>query len=479
MSELPFHCYASADQLRGAFADHPERQSRSEEDPGAPAVVFAFALRAPLGLTAALLDAPFSRSSDGVDASEEAEETLYFRGNEPFALEFLGLGNVLRLRMQSERPFEEAAQLLSATRLIVTDDLRPFVRFFGGGAFDPRRQHDERCWLNFGSGSLILPRILYIQGTDTAAFVVIGTREDMNSSLELLERVLFVTTNSSTSVAPALRVLGRRESVDQDVWSTMLGTAQTEMLEGRLSKVVAARRVTYQLSEAPRLSSIIARLKETTIDCAIFALKLGGKVFLGATPETLVRQVGSTVYTEALAGTRAISPTGDAAATGALLLESGKDRREHQFVVDAIREALQPHCAQLEVPEIPTPRSLRRMVHLHTAISGLLLSDLHVVQLVALLHPTPAVGGVPREAALDFISSQEPVERGWYAAPFGWCTPGGDGHFVVALRSALIAGDKAHLYAGAGIVRGSDAHLEYEETELKMSSILSALGLAS
>jgi isochorismate synthase EntC len=95
------------------------------------------------------------------------------------------------------------------------------------------------------------------------------------------------------------------------------------------------------------------------------------------------------------------------------------------------------------------------------------------------LHPTPAVGGVPQNEALDFIFEQEHVERGWYAAPFGWCTAAGDGHFVVALRSALIAHNKVHLYAGAGIVAGSVAEAEYEETELKMGSILGALGLAS
>jgi salicylate biosynthesis isochorismate synthase len=112
-------------------------------------------------------------------------------------------------------------------------------------------------------------------------------------------------------------------------------------------------------------------------------------------------------------------------------------------------------------------------------MTGVLEGPTHVLSLVRRLHPTPAVGGVPQEAALDFIGRHEGVERGWYAAPFGWCTQQGDGHFVVALRSALLSGNKVHVYAGAGIVARSDASAEYAETELKMGSVLRSLGLAS
>lgn len=461
MNDVPFDCYDTVDQIRGAFAEHPQFQS------GDGSLVFAFALRAQAGLVATLLDA------------SEVEETVYFRSNDPYEFEFLGLGSALRLSLLSERPFEEAANCLSLVRVVAPADLRPFVRFFGGGAFDPRRQHDESCWLSFGTGTLILPRVLYIQGQQSAAFVVIGTLDELSISLALLERVLVTNTSPKPSQNKQLTVLGRRESVEEGAWSTILGTAQAEMREGRLSKVVTARRVTYQLSEAPQLSDLIERLKDNTTDCTIFALRLGVKVFLGATPETLIRRLDKAVYTEALAGTCALSQVGSSAAMGKALLDSSKDRHEHQLVVEAIDEVLRPLCVKLEVPQVPVVRPLRRMVHLHTVITGELNADVHIARLVSHLHPTPAVGGVPREVALDFISAQEPVERGWYAAPFGWCTPEGDGHFVVALRSALISGDKAHLYAGAGVVRGSDARLEYEETELKMSSILSALGLAS
>ena len=473
MNDVPFDCYDTVAQMRGAFAEHPERES------GDGSLIFALALRARPGLVAALLDQSFSRPLATSSTGDEVEETVYFRANDPEAFEFLGIGSAVRLRLLSDRPFEEAASYLCAARVIASAELRPFVRFFGGGAFDPRREHDERCWINFGSGTLILPRVLYIQGKCSAAFVVVGTRDELNQSLALLERVLAVDPSVQPALNTALTVLGRRDSVEPDVWSTILGTAQAEMLEGRLAKVVTARRVTYQLSEAPRLSGIIERLKETTTDSTIFALRLGAKVFLGATPETLVSRLDRAVYTEALAGTQAIPRDGCGPDMGGALLSSAKDRREHQFVVEAIHEVLGPLCDRLEVPQVPAVRALRRMIHLHTAITGELHTKVHIVQLVAQLHPTPAVGGVPRDVALDFISVQEPVERGWYAAPFGWCTPEGDGHFVVALRSALLSGDKAHLYAGAGIVRGSDPGLEYEETELKMSSILNALGLAS
>jgi isochorismate synthase EntC len=146
-------------------------------------------------------------------------------------------------------------------------------------------------------------------------------------------------------------------------------------------------------------------------------------------------------------------------------------------VVEAIREALAPLCSSLEVPTEPRIRRLRHVLHLQTSITGRLDSDVHVLDLVEALHPTPAVGGVPTIEALRCIAELESQPRGWYAGPVGWFDQTGDGEFAVAIRSGLVRGRHAFVYAGAGIVRDSDSTKEYEETGLKQRALLDALGV--
>ncbi len=207
-----------------------------------------------------------------------------------------------------------------------------------------------------------------------------------------------------------------------------------------------------------------------------FAFQRGEAVFLGASPERLCDKRGLSVASDALAGSAPRRDEGDARAAAALL-ESDKDRREHQVVVDAVRAALEPLATRIRVPAAPVVRTLRNVHHLWTPITATLARPLHVLDLVRALHPTPAVCGTPREAAIRWIAAHEPDPRGWYAGAVGWFDAEGDGAFNVAIRSGLLARREAWLYAGAGIVEGSDASLEYAETRLKQAPMLAALGL--
>ena len=146
-------------------------------------------------------------------------------------------------------------------------------------------------------------------------------------------------------------------------------------------------------------------------------------------------------------------------------------------MVDAIRAAL-ADCGELDAPPAPHVRVLRHVVHLHTPFRARLRAPRHVVELVGRLHPTPAVGGTPRELAIEWIRTREPSARGWYAAPVGWFDLDGNGEFAVAIRSGVIAGNRAQLWAGAGIVAGSDPERELAETEIKFRAMLGALGVA-
>jgi isochorismate synthase len=202
----------------------------------------------------------------------------------------------------------------------------------------------------------------------------------------------------------------------------------------------------------------------------------GGKTFLGATPELLARVERGELFSVALAGSvgRGKTPA-EAESLAAELLASTKDRHEHALVVGAIRHGLEPLTAQLDIPNVPGIRRLANIQHLETPIRGKLAAGCGALDVVAALHPTPALGGVPRQPALEFIAANEPTARGWYAAPIGWLDAEGNGTFAVAIRSALVDGDRALLYAGAGIVDGSDPAKEWQETELKFKPLMDAL----
>ena len=160
---------------------------------------------------------------------------------------------------------------------------------------------------------------------------------------------------------------------------------------------------------------------------------------------------------------------------GEVLRADPKELHEHAVVVQALREGLEPLCSRLDIPEAPDLLCLPNVQHLHTPIEGLLNADRGVLELVERLHPTPAAGGLPRDAALPLIRQWEPFDRGWYAGPVGWVDGRGDGDFAVAIRSALIRRQEAFLYAGCGIVAGSDPEREYAESCLKLRPMLWAL----
>ncbi|MCB1034068.1 MAG: chorismate-binding protein, partial [Acidobacteria bacterium] len=178
------------------------------------------------------------------------------------------------------------------------------------------------------------------------------------------------------------------------------------------------------------------------------------------------------IETEALAGS-----IGSGDRQAARLLASHKDLGEHALVVEHLVERLRPFCDTLDWSTQPRIRELRNLLHLHTPIRGRLHRDTHILDLVAALHPTPAVAGVPAEAAVRWIAQRESTPRGWYAGPVGWFDAAGDGEFDVALRSCLLAGPTVWLFAGAGIMLDSDPEAEYQETALKQRSLLAALGV--
>lgn len=200
----------------------------------------------------------------------------------------------------------------------------------------------------------------------------------------------------------------------------------------------------------------------------------------GATPELLIRKSGASIRSHPLAGSaRRSADAGEDRAAAERLLQSQKDRREHRWVVEAILDGLSPYCSNLMAPDDPSLVSTRSMWHLGTRIEGLLRDPeaVSVAQLVSVLHPTPAVGGTPRDKALTLIPELEHYDRGFYAGAVGWMDQAGDGAWYVSLRCAEVSGCQVRVYAGAGIVDGSVPAEEAEETSAKLQAVLRALGV--
>lgn len=166
------------------------------------------------------------------------------------------------------------------------------------------------------------------------------------------------------------------------------------------------------------------------------------------------------------------------AAGGQRLLESAKDSAEHAIVLREIQRALAPLASRIEHDAQPELHRLRHVLHLRTRVRATLREPRHLLEVIERLHPTPAVGGWPKTAALDWIGRHEPDERGWYAGPIGWFDASGDGEMAVALRSGVLCGRSAHLFVGCGIVERSDAAQEFAETRWKLATLLGALGAA-
>lgn len=263
-----------------------------------------------------------------------------------------------------------------------------------------------------------------------------------------------------------------------EAWVNLVERAKTAIRAGEAEKIVLARSLDMTAAETEP-AHLLARLRHRYPGCTLFAIAHRADCFLGATPERLARLRDGQVQVDALAGTvRRGATSEEDRSLGARLMASTKDRAEHAIVVRTIREALSDCCRDLSVPAEPTLLPLPNVQHLHTPVTGRLVTDEGVLGLVRRLHPTPAVAGFPRSVALDFLRAHEFLDRGLYAGPVGWVDRHGEGEFAVALRSALLSGDRATLYAGCGIMADSDPRHEWEESCLKLHPMLSVLGNA-
>jgi menaquinone-specific isochorismate synthase len=357
----------------------------------------------------------------------------------------------------------------------------------GGFAFEPDGPRST-AWREFQSAHMIVPRVqLMVAGNNcstTISFVVEPDGQpdiDLDALLELRRTILESQSQvpdemGLTEDAAEMPVFN--DSLPPEEWREIVARAVDDIRSGNLEKVVLARAVESSAQRDLDVFQLLHVLRSAHTSSFVFGYWRGESAFVGASPERLVRLDGRDVRASSLAGTarRGKTPQEDADLAKELMA-SGKDRAEHATVRESLRSKLAEVCDDVTAADTPALLTLPHVHHLHTGVTGKLRGGNSLLELVGRLHPTPAVGGTPRDAALAFIRANEKLDRGWYAAPIGWV--GGDrGEFAVALRSGVITGSDATLFAGCGIVADSNPERELEESVLKLQPMQTAIAAA-
>ena len=281
--------------------------------------------------------------------------------------------------------------------------------------------------------------------------------------------------------AEANRVISVQSTPAAAEFKTSVSSALDAFAQSHLAKVVLSRKLILTLHKPADPEQVLARLMSQNPHAFHFSLPLGqDRRLLGASPELLLRVSGGEVFTHPLAGSakRGGEPAQDRQVARDLLA-SRKDQHEHRLVIDEIRRVLTPHCRELAIPANPTLMSTDTLWHLGTPIAGQLHpGQASVLSLACQLHPTPALCGYPTELARQFIREQEPFRRALFSGIVGWCDSQGNGEWAVVIRCGVLDGHQVELFAGAGIVAGSDPAMEWAETGTKLGTMLKALGLS-
>jgi isochorismate synthase len=398
---------------------------------------------------------------------------------------FAGAGSAWEMLATGPSRFGQvSAAMRDVQSRLVRDDDAVFP-CIGGFAFGEQGD-GAHIWSDFSDARLILPQVLIQQDGDDALLRVTVQVEPRSVPADVERQMLELFQRAHDWSHARLPIHANQTNVRAEPipsrmsWESSVATAVALIRQGLIDKVVLAREERL-IAEGPFSPvSTLARLREFDATATIFAMQAGGAWFLGASPERLVRLRDSRVDVTCLAGSIGMGcDEEERRQLAGRLLASEKDREEHEIVVRSTMSALAEVCEVVtRLPGTPRVASARSVQHLETPVSAQLCEAGSILDLVERLHPTPAVGGHPAERALSTMAELEEIDRGWYAGPFGWTDLDGSGEFVVAIRSALLSGRMASVFAGSGIVADSVPSAEYEETSLKLQPMLAALGAA-
>ncbi|MEH7013672.1 isochorismate synthase [Neobacillus niacini] len=397
----------------------------------------------------------------------------------------IGLG--ISKQIQSDQATDRFFHVEEEWKKFLKDSLifNPYIEnglgpvMFGGFSFDPLKVKTP-LWSKYADSLFHVPKYMLtiVEGQTYLTTNIVCTPNDDYTLFEkvISERVQLLTSlEHEFDINPA-KLLQMKE-ISPLQWKQSVDDVVEDLKTGSLKKVVLARELRLFFDNHVKADVILENLYNQQRNSFIFVFESNGDCFLGATPERLVKKQGKDVFSTCLAGSIKRGKTEEEDnILGQTLLNDQKNLNEHGFVVEMIKEALEESCEEIILPDRPQLLKIRDIQHLYTPVIGKCQKDASLLLLVERLHPTPALGGLPKQEAVEKIRQVEELDRGFYAAPLGWVDYRGNGEFSVSIRSGLIQGKEASLFAGCGVVANSDSESEYLETSLKFRPMLRALG---
>lgn len=404
---------------------------------------------------------------------ENAGDRFYFKKNDSTA-SYFGYGTIKRLKNNLENKqsiFQEWKKDKNDIELIHPNSTYHHLRICGGFQFSSHKNSDE--WDEFGLNHFILPEVLVTISNGMSFVTYTGKRQ--NFDISHFKAIIEHLTQSAKN---AHAEMGQVQSIDdiyKEEWRDLVKET-IDKLNGN-NKVVLARKRLIEFNKPIDIAYILKQAMQGEKNSYLVVLESASSIFFSQTPEQLMEVQEDVLYTKAIAGTisRSHKESVDQQNIEAFLNDN-KNLSEHQFVVKSILHDIEPYVNTVEYNDSPKILANDHLYHLLTEIRGDLKSESYI-GLLDNLHPTPALGGFPKEAAVKYIDDNEFGTRGLYGAPVGYIDMYDNCEFVVAIRSMLIKGQYATLYAGCGIVNNSNPDSEVEETAIKFTPMMKALGV--
>lgn len=395
----------------------------------------------------------------------------------------LGMGEAMRLTASGEERLKVLSDRFEQQRArwhhLDPDGCGFRATAFTGFAFDPRDPMRQN-WSGLPNAAIFFPELLLHQTPDQCALTFsfnhdapVRARLRAGHLLQLLAEALAREPEPERK----RNRLSRTAAIPSyEEWILQVSEATQQIRRGTLDKVVPFRRISVRAEQPLNPARLMTSLDDLYPSSLLFSIQLAGSTFAAATPERLITRRGKQIACDAVGGTIGRAPDPDAdQRLGRELLDDAKSRHEHALVVRGILASLAPHCQRLTAPDRPALKRLRKLQHLWTGINGELRGDATLLRIASDLHPTAAVNGFPAANAGHWLSTYQHAARGWYTGAAGWLDQQGDGELAVLLRCALLNGESAELFAGAGVTSESCPIAEFQETELKLGTMLEAL----
>jgi len=421
----------------------------------------------------------------GLPAAQTGEP--YWFWSQPNQEQYLfGCGHALQYNSESAMPIVELDEAFAALQqcwqTLDPDASNISPRAFVSFAFSADKP-DSGIWKGFPAATICVPQLLVQQNSNRChlTFTIDIDQEQappkpLNDWLKRLSVLLQGLNRLREPHSQRSKLQRIQEMPSRQAWIGLVEQAQKDIRNSSLEKVVLARHIRVQSCRELDPVRLLSTMDYLHPASRLFATGSAQYAFAAATPELLLSIRGQHIHCDAIGGTSARSADENKDRQLAQALrQNPKTRHEHRLIIDTIREAIAPLCQQITIPDTPDLIPLRGLQHLKTSIEGRLKTGISLLQAATHIHPTGAINGAPSADASRWLATHEDLQRGWYSGAAGWLDARGNGELAVLLRCALLKGEYADLYAGAGITEGSNPQDELAETELKFNSMLEAL----